>query len=398
MFEKMVLRRADDAESVTPGQIAEAMLFYQNVHLILDRGTFSTLLNSIGIEVFMSLLQRPGFTAAYCEEDMITRTNKYGGFTAYTIDAMMIVGHDSVGTLPNTEARLAFLIEQAGTGKRESRRFAHKVLERVPVRRLSGNVYVQGGVPAAARADLSNVHYTREAVCAVLEMIPGGHLPPPDFKLDIIDTALGFHAFNNLDLDSINARRATMTPPLEPITLAYVFAHLATARADLALAAHYGGDFFTSNVASKLIELRHADMLRRARINEQEIDSFVEVVLPDTPSVRDAIDSRARSFPEFLGLLDKSDRFKRWLGDARADEGLVREYVKGMTAEAWIQRMPVRTLRYVLTQVAELAMSPPAALVAGLADNFLIDKLLGGWRPNHFVEARLGPFLRRDLS
>lgn len=261
MFEKIVLRRADDAESVTPGQIAEAMLFYQNVHLILDRGTFSTLLKSIGIEVLMSLLQRPGFTAAYCEEEMITRTHNYGGFTAYTIDAMMLVGHDSVGTLPNTEARVAYLIELAGAGKRESRRFAHKVLERVPVRRLSGNVYVQGGVPAAARADLANTHYTREAVRTVLAMIPGGHLPPPDFKLDIIDTDLGFHAFNNLDLDSINARRAAMTPPLEPITMAYAFAHMAAARADLAFAAHYGGDFFTSNVASKLIELRHADML-----------------------------------------------------------------------------------------------------------------------------------------
>lgn len=397
MFEKTVLRRSGDAESVTPGAIAEAMLFYQNVHLILDRGTFTTLLKTLGIEPLLSLMQRPGFSAAYCEEDMITHSVRYGAFTVHKLDAMKFVGHESVGDqLPDVGARLAYLIEQAGTRKADARKFARELLERVPVRSLSGDFYVRGGVSAAARADLANEAYTREAVRTVISMVPGGYLPPPDFKFDVIDTDIGFHVFTNLDLDGINARRAAMTPSPGPIGIAYAFAHIAAARADLALAAHYGGDFSTSDVASKLIEIRHADMLRRAHINDKEISNFVEVTLPDTPSLRDAIDAGDQTFGEFLNLLDKAARFKRWLGDARADEGLVREYIKGVTSEPWVQRLPARTMRYVLTQAADLILSRPAAVIAGLADNFLIDKLLGGWRPNHFVESRLGPFLRRE--
>jgi hypothetical protein len=158
-------------------------------------------------------------------------------------------------------------------------------------------------------------------------------------------------------MDAINARRASLDPRLGPIGLANVFVHVAAARADLALAAHYGGDFSTSEIASRLLELRHADMLRRARINAAEIQNFVEVTLADVPSVRDAIDAGDRTFAEFLTLLDKSDRFRQWLGQTRADEGLAREYIKSMTSAPWVQRMPARSLRYVITQGIDLLIT-----------------------------------------
>jgi len=40
------------------------------------------------------------------------------------------------------------------------------------------------------------------------------------------------------------------------------------------------------------------------------------------------------------------------------------------------------------------ATNPTIGLVAGFTDNFLVEKLLGGWRPNHFVKGRLQPFIR----
>jgi len=42
-------------------------------------------------------------------------------------------------------------------------------------------------------------------------------------------------------------------------------------------------------------------------------------------------------------------------------------------------------------------MSPATGLAVGAAssaaDTFLLDKLLKGWRPNHFVDGKLKPFL-----
>lgn len=37
MFEKMVLRRGEDGNAPTLGEIAEGLLFHQRLHLVLDR-------------------------------------------------------------------------------------------------------------------------------------------------------------------------------------------------------------------------------------------------------------------------------------------------------------------------------------------------------------------------
>ncbi len=36
MFEKIILRRSDKGPGLTAGELAEALLFYQNVHIVLD--------------------------------------------------------------------------------------------------------------------------------------------------------------------------------------------------------------------------------------------------------------------------------------------------------------------------------------------------------------------------
>jgi hypothetical protein len=56
--------------------------------------------------------------------------------------------------------------------------------------------------------------------------------------------------FTNIDLESVNRRRAQAVPPVEPLTIAYLLNQILEARADLALASFYGGDFVTSRVVS----------------------------------------------------------------------------------------------------------------------------------------------------
>ena len=72
MFEKIVLRRSETGTAITAGQIAEALLFYQNVHLIIDLGSFGQLIRQIGPETLLSVLQHGDCTAVYCEEILRT--------------------------------------------------------------------------------------------------------------------------------------------------------------------------------------------------------------------------------------------------------------------------------------------------------------------------------------
>ena len=265
-------------------------------------------------------------------------------------------------------------------------------MDRVPIRKLSGGHFLSGGIPAAAHKDLLDAPYARAAIRRALIATPGGYDAGEHLKFDVIETDLGTYIFSSIDFDLVNSRRAALQPPQEPVTIAHLLSALLDATADLSMAAHYGGDFVSSATTSAVIQVRHELLLRRTQKNIGERKSFTEVHLPDMPTIAEAIDSGERSFAEFLRLLDKSARFKLWLKSTNPDEGLVREYFRAATADDWIQTGKAKGMRYALAAIAD-ATNPVAGFVAGIADNFVIEKLLGGWRPSHFVNDRLKAFL-----
>lgn len=107
------------------------------------------------------------------------------------------------------------------------------------------------------------------------------------------------------------------------------------------------------------------------------------------------LDSGQRTFKEFLAFLDKADRFKGWMKQVNPDEGLVATYIKDVSTKGWVESLEGKTLRYILT-TALGATGPLAGLVGGFIDTFLLDRLIQGWRPNHFVDSRYAPFLVQE--
>ncbi|MCA3028984.1 MAG: hypothetical protein ING66_10345 [Rhodocyclaceae bacterium] len=393
MFEHIVLRRATDGLPISAGRIAEALFYYQKLHLFFDNGTLFHLVKQIGTKGILTLLNRPDVSAVYCEELLGTRTNSVGVSQYHDFVAMTLSGDKDVGQLKSPADRLQFGLERDGLSKTAAKQFAKAFLQQVPIRKLSGDYFVKGGISAAAKLDLLETEYAKLAIRQAVAAMPGGYIVGDDLKFDVIESSLGCFVFSNLNLDAINRRRSEASPSAEPITVAHLLSSILDARADLALASFYGGDFVTSNVTSSIIQVRHAEMLRRANLNADSRREFIEVVLPDSPSLAEVIDAGERTLDDFLLLLDKAARFKDWLKKVNPDEDLVRSYMRDITSEGWIQRLPAKTLRYILT-VGLDATNPIAGLAAGLIDNFFVEKLLSGWRPNHFVTGKLEPFLR----
>lgn len=392
MFEKIILRRSETGTAITAGQLAEALLFYQNVHLVLDMGSFGGLVRQLGPGTLLAVLQRSDCSAVYCEETLGTHTESIGALRAHSYVGFTLTGHDGIGMFKSREDRVAYLLREQGVPASDAKRYAKAFLKAAPVRRLTGDFYLPGGITTAARRDLDDPLFVREAVNTALQLTPGAAPLGPNLRFDILDSALGLYVFNNIDFEAINRNRACLRPPLEPVTEAHLLSHILEARADLALASFYGGDFVSSEVTSAIVQLRFAEVLRRSRLNEGERSQFHHVTLPDYPTLRETIDAGQRTFKEFLLLLDRAARFKEWLKKASVDEGLVRSYMTEISKEAWIQSLPAKTVRYLFTLVLE-SQNPVVGAAAAIADNFIVEKLLGGWRPNHFVENRLAPFL-----
>lgn len=393
MFEHIVLRRATGGQPISAGYIAEALLYYQKIHIFVDRGTLFHLVKQIGTGGILTLLSRPDVSAVYCEEMLGTHTDSVGVSQRHNFVAFTLFGHEGVGELKSPTERLQYELERSGLPKKEAKQFAKAFLQRVPIRKFSGNHFLDGGIPAAAKHDLLDTAYAEQAIRQAIAAMPGGYIVGDELIFEVIESDMGCFIFSNLNLDAINKRRSEASPPFEPITIAHLLSNLLDARADLALASFYGGDFVTSGVTSSIIQVRHSELLRRSNLNTASRGEFIQVVLPDSPSLAEVIDSGERTLSEFLLLLDKAARFKDWLKKVNPDEDLVRSYMRDITSEGWIQRLPAKSLRYILTLGLD-ATNPIAGLAAGFLDNFVVDKLLSGWRPNHFIAGRLGPFLR----
>lgn len=393
MFEHVVLRRAEGGLPISAGQIAEALLYYQKAHLFIDRRTLFSLVKQIGTGHVLTLLRRPELSAVYCEEELATHTQSIGVSQFYSYVAFKLDGHKGVAPLKTPQDRLQFELERQGIQKSEAKRFAKVFLEVVPVRKLSGDHFLKGGIGDAAKCDLLDADYAGRAIRKAISLIPGGYEAGDDLKFKVSDSPLGLLVVTDIDLTSINRRRAQAIPSIDALTIAHLLGTILGACGDLALASFYGGDFVTSAVNSAIIQVRHTELLRRSNLNVDSRRQFTEVIMPDSPSLAEVIDSGERTFDEFLGLLDRSARFKDWIKTVNPDEALIHTYMRDVSSEGWIQRLPAKSLRYILTSALG-ATNPVVGLVSGFVDNFLVEKLFSGWRPNHFVSGTLSPFIQ----
>lgn len=395
MFEKIVLRRSEGGQALTAGELAQALLFYQNVHIILDHDSLSKLIPAIGMPRLLSLLSRPNVSAIYCEQGLGTKTDNRGGLQSHSFIAYTWSGDQTSGKLHSRKKRLAYSLVRKGYKKKQAKKFAERFMFRAPLRSLTEDYFVKGGILKAAWQDLFDQDYIHEAVRRSLIRFLGEEIVPSAFIFRIHPNHPYFSIETNLDFQKINEKAKQLNPSINKVTPAKLINNVLMARSETILAANYGGEFHTSSLTSEIIRLRYAELLRRIGIEKEELDEFKDVVIPDVPSVQEVIDSGERTFDEFLSVLDKSQKFRDWMQGVNPDEKLLTAYFRDVTSEGWIGGLPSKALRYVLGTLVGV-FKPGAGLALSAADSFLLDRIVGGWRPSHFVERRLRPFLDVD--
>jgi hypothetical protein len=70
MFESILIREHTDTRSVDAGAIAEALLFYNRVHIVADSTLFAEILRAIGPDNLLSLLGKEQLSITYIPESL----------------------------------------------------------------------------------------------------------------------------------------------------------------------------------------------------------------------------------------------------------------------------------------------------------------------------------------
>ena len=169
MFEKIVLRRSEaTGAALTLGEVAEAMLFYQNVHLVLDPGSLSSLGQALGIEELLALIARKRLTAVYAEDMLGANTQTIGSVPRHGFLCATQSGKAGGQVQKSRRGRLEIQLEKITISRGEARRYADQFMGLIPIKNYASDYFVPGGIPKAASADMDDSGYVREALRKVL--------------------------------------------------------------------------------------------------------------------------------------------------------------------------------------------------------------------------------------
>ncbi len=395
MFESIVLRRSIDGPAITAGELAEALLFYQNVHIVLDYSSLISLDSSIGIYNLFNLINRPGVTATYIEDMPGTQTTQSPQGPQYSLVAFMLSGDKDTGPVKSRKKRLEQIFLKRGYDKGKARNIVERFRHSIKIKNLTGDHFVKGGLISAARCDLTDDKYVNAAARSEVKRLLSNNVLPADFFFRVNTVGEKFSVSTNIDFNEISANQQAKDPNAGKYTPAHITSAILDASIGTIYASHYGGDYYTSNSESQIIQIKQHHLLKRTQINKDQIEGFKSVAINDSPSVADVINNGERSFDEFLELLSSTDKFKKWLRGKSPDENLVSAYLDDVTSSTWLNKIPGKSIRYVVSEIAGV-VEPITGTVLSVTDSFFLDKIFGGWRPNQFVSKELSKFLNTN--
>ena len=230
------------------------------------------------------------------------------------------------------------------------------LLNTISFRSLGPSKSLPQGFPALARTDLHDAAFLKKAVeHTIRTLVPDVVLPDAwTFGVNFASDD-SFIVGTTLDFAKLNVQYHKRVPPEDSsLSPAFLLAFICNARADAYLAADYMAEIVTTPIASGIIRAKFHELLAKRERSADQIEIFQNQFLNDARAIREAINSGERSFDEFLIILERvqATKFKKWLGTRNPDAELLREYYKSATAENWIDKLPSKSIRFVITTLA----------------------------------------------
>ena len=162
----------------------------------------------------------------------------------------------------------------------------------------------------------------------------------------------------------------------------------------------YSTDFQTDKSSSILIEHRLNSLYKKTVTNAEKIEMFNNSILK-SGCIREVLNSGEKNFLDYVELYEKSRKFKEWIENIPPESDFIQEYLNAVAAKTWVDKLPTKTIRFGIFTGAGLFIDSLGGSGLGTlvgtslsaVDSFVLDKLLKGWKPNHFIEDEFKSFI-----
>ena len=393
MFESICVGRpGGEMDSLLLGFIAECLLFYDRVFVVMNHKGFESLARVCGPDTLWGLLADGPLQIVYQENRLGVASQRRDGRDYHTFVASEVPRCTAQAFIVKT---MQELVGKSGTG----RRMGTRICDRIVKRRFDANRAFDWIEEISNSGDID--HFVSKLLTALA----------PDYQ---VDETLRFRICRDGDWHLIDSsvnfgladRAYQLTSAADShLTPALILSHLYEGQANLVAAAEAASEVGTDPLGSLLATAQIELCLRRARKGAATIQSFQEVLL-DARSVGSAIASGERTFEDLRRLIDEASKFRDWVRNQQPDLDLLKEYARACTSVSWAEKLPNKAQRFLLfnsvATVLSLALDPltGAAVSLGLsaADTFLVEKLISGWKPSQFVARPLNSFVAKDFQ
>jgi hypothetical protein len=388
------------------GSVAEAMVYYGSVDLYLKGGSLVDLVEHFGYDALVTAIDNKFLQIIFERYHYAVMSNGERP-TFHDFGNVNLAGSAKGEKIQNAadEIEHQFL-----------RRFGRNAENRTRARNLADKVRVADSneqILQVARSDAKDKKFVTAAIKALLKALMPGYELPINFRFEVATAKEGFVVLTNLDWTEINRLyHKRVSPTHSSITPAYLLVHLLDARKELTLSANSETDLLVGDGVSAILQTRISSIASRVTKASQDIKYF-HVTEFEGRTFREAINNKERTGVELINLLEDTDtqKFKTWLKSQNPDGFLMKEYDKAVVGRhGWTARLPFRAGKIVtftglglaadallgtfgLATAAATAASAATELGLGATDEFMLEKLLRGWKPDQFIEGPAKEFL-----
>jgi len=256
-----------------------------------------------------------------------------------------------------------------------------------------------------SHADLLDRGYMTSAIKSLLSFLAPEYSQPEPliFRVDPVLKGGTYKVTTNIDFDAANTSyHQHVSKEHSSLTAAYLLSQIADTRRDLIVGSRLQSEFAVAPARAVVASCKFAEIMCAGSKGGPVLSAFRETVIDNLPSIREVVNSGKKTFRDIVHLVNKSEKFKAWLKEQGGTEDLRKAYCQEIAHIDWADKLPPKSLRWLLVTGAGIALGATAGPVAGgvaatalsAGDFFLLDKVIKGWKPNQFIEAPLKQFLR----
>lgn len=387
MFQSIIYKnKIGPGSLIDIGALAESLLFYGRVVIVGNTGTIKDILSRIPPLIFLSLLRDGRIEFHYLSDQIgVSATQMSNGRLLHSFVNFSSPNHTIEKVGPREFKAAAGGSGQTRVGASQFTRLLHP---------LSHAGFDQNSLLQA----LSDNIAIEASVESLIQTVVPNFVNSKDLRFRIERESQGFYVDTNIDFNRLNERYHKVVPATHStLTEAYLLALLQGAYEATYFAGTLNSEVAVDPIESVIQAKAVEAIVRRYKHSESQIESFVELTLDNSHAIREAVNSGMVSFVSVVKLLDSADKFRHWLQEQPADANLLKAYYQETIKTSWVEKLPTKSIRWSVFSGVGLGIDVMGAgglgTAAGLAisavDSFLLDKLVGGWKPHQFVESDL---------